>query len=160
PNRKLYLQYLGAAATLVEDRARGEQALRDVIATATANPTASYAPLVRASAFDALVESIAGSGDARAVLALLGERLRAPSFDRCGLGVAAWNRLIVAALDAGGNPVLETHEIPSGDVLLPPAHVVSPAIRARLAGCQRVEVVAPPYFGAPGLLDDGVAWVY
>ena len=161
PNRKLYLEYLGAAATLVEDRARGEQALRDVIATATANPTASYAAWVRASAFDALVESVAASRDARAVLTLLEARLTAPRFDRCVIGVASWNRLVVAALDAGGNPVLETREIPGGDVLLPAAQVVSPAIRARLTGCRRVEVLAPaPYFGAPGLLDDHIAWVY
>jgi hypothetical protein len=161
PSRKLYLEYLGAAATLVDDRARGEQALRDAIAAATATPTASYAPLVRANAFDALVESVAASRDARAVLALLGERLTAPRFDRCVLGVASWNRLIVAALDAGGDPALEVREIPGGDVMLPPAQVVSPGIRARLAGCRRVEVLAPaPYFGAPGLLDDRVAWAY
>lgn len=160
-NRKLYLEYLGAAATLAEDRAHGEQALRDVIAAATADPTASHATLVRASAFDALVESVAAAHDARAVLALLRERLAAPAFDRCVLGVASWNRLTVAALDAGGDPVVEIRDIPAGDVILAPAQVVSPAIRARLTGCRRVEVLAPaPYLGAPGLLDDRIAWVY
>ncbi len=160
-NRKLYLDFLGAAATLVEDRPRGEAALRRVIEAANADPHGKYAPLMRGSAFDALVESIAGSGNAKAVLALLTERLGAPSVDRCLLGIASWDHLVVAVLDGGGNPALETREIPDGDVMIPPPDVVSPAMRARLAGCRRVDVVAPgPYFGAPNLLGVDVAWVY
>ena len=160
-NHRLYLDFLDAAATLVEDRPRGEAALRRVIAAADADPHGTYAPLMRLSAFDVLVESAAGSGSAKAVLALLTERLRTPSFDRCLLGIASWDHLIVAMLDADGNPALEMREIPDGVVTLPPSEVVSPAMRARLAGCRRVDVVAPgPYFGAPKLLGDGVAWVY
>ncbi|HET7505647.1 MAG TPA: CHAT domain-containing protein [Kofleriaceae bacterium] len=161
PRRRLYLEFLGAAATLVEDPGRGAAALRQVIATATADPSQTYAPLARASAFDALVDSAATTGDAGAVLALLAERLGAPSFPRCVLGVASWNRLVVAARDADGNAVLEAREIPDGLVMIPPGEVVSPALRAKLAGCRRVEVLAPaPYFGAPRLLGDDLAWVY
>ena len=160
-NRRLYLDFLGAAATLVEDRPRGEAALRRVIAAANADPHGKYAPLMRGSAFDALVESIAGSGNAKAVLALLTERLGAPSVDRCLLGIASWDHLVVAVLDGGGSPALETREIPDGVVTIPPPDVVSAAMRARLAGCRRVDVVAPgPYFGAPNLLGVDVAWAY
>jgi len=160
-NRRLYLDFLGAAATLVEDRPRGEAALRRVIAAANADPHGNYAALVRGGAFDALVESTAGSGNAKAVLALLTERLGTPSVDRCLLGIASWDRLVVAMLDAEGRPALETREIPGGVVTIPPPEVVSAAMRARLAGCRRVDVVAPgPYFGAPRLLGDNVAWAY
>jgi hypothetical protein len=161
PNHRLYLDFLGAAATLVEDRQRGEAALRQVIAAANADPHRTHAPLMRASSFDVLVESAAGSGDAKAVLALLTERVAAPSYDRCVLGVASWNRLVIAMLDAGGKPALETREIPTGVVVLPPQDVISPTLRARLAGCPRVEVLTSgPYFGAPKLLGDDMGWLY
>jgi hypothetical protein len=157
-DRRLYRAFLEAAATLVEDRPRGEAALRQVIAAASADPTVPYAPLVRASAYDALIEV---SGDGKAVLDLLSERMAAPRFDRCALGIAQWNRLIVAALDGRGQPALEVREVPEGMMRIPPAEAVSSAMRARLAGCPRVDVVAAaPYLGAPRLLDDRVAWVY
>jgi hypothetical protein len=156
--RRLYRAFLDAAATLVEDRPRGEAALRQVIAAASADPTVPYAPLVRASAYDALIEV---SGDARAVLDLLSERMAAPRFERCALGIAQWNRLVVAALDGRGQPALEVHEVHESMMMIPPAEAVSPAIRARLADCPRVDVVAAaPYLGAPRLLEDRVAWVY
>ncbi|HEX3475532.1 MAG TPA: CHAT domain-containing protein [Kofleriaceae bacterium] len=156
--RRLYRAFLDAAATLVEDRPRGEAALRQVIAAASADPTVPYAPLVRTSAYDALIEV---SGDGKAVLDLLSERMAAPRFDRCALGIAQWNRLVVAALDGRGQPALEVREVPEGMMMIPPAEAVSPAIRARLADCPRVDVVAAaPYLGAPRLLDDRVAWVY
>ena len=157
----LYVEFLRAAATLAEDRPRGELALRQVIADSDADPARPFARQVRALAFDAIVESIARSDDAKAVLALLTERLRTPSFDRCVVGVAAWNRLVVAVLDADGRPALDTREIPEGVVMVPPSEVVSPALRARLDGCRRVEVVTPgAYFGTPRLLGGEVAWVY
>jgi len=162
PHQRLYLDYLGAAATLVEDRARGEAELRRVITAADARPDATYAALVRASAFDALVESAAAAGSASIVLALLSERLGAPRFERCVLGVASWSHLVVAAFDAGGKSVLDApRDVPEGAVMIPAAKVVSPAMRARLASCPRIDVVAPgPYLGAPRLLGDDVAWVY
>jgi hypothetical protein len=160
-SRKLYLEFLRAGAMLAEDPQRGEPALRDLITRATANPDQAFAPLVRASAFDVLTESVAVSGGARAVLALLTERLSAPTFERCVLGLASWNRLIVALLDGDGTPALETREIPEGVVMIPPSEVISPAMRARLAGCRRVDVIASrPYFGAARLLGDDLAWVY
>jgi cellulose synthase operon protein C len=161
-NQRLYLDYLGAAATLVEDRARGEAGLRRVIAAADARPDATYAQLMRASAFDALVESAAAAGSASTVLALLSERLGAPRFERCVLGVASWNRLVVAAFDADGRSVLDApRAIPEGAVMIPAAEAVSPAMRGRLARCPRIDVVAPgPYLGASRLLGDDVAWVY
>jgi cellulose synthase operon protein C len=46
-------------------------------------------------------------------------------------------------------------------VMVPPREAVSKAMREHLADCPRVDVVAAaPYFGAPQLLDDRVAWVY
>ncbi|HEU4730183.1 MAG TPA: CHAT domain-containing protein [Kofleriaceae bacterium] len=161
PQRRLYLAMLGAGATVAEDRARGAAALRQVIDAATADPGQAYAPVARAAALDVLVDATAASGDASGVLALLAERLGTTSYPRCVLGVASWSRLVVAARDADGNAVLETREIPAGLVMIPPAEVVSPAVRAKLAGCRRVEVLAPaPYFGAPRLLGDDLAWVY
>lgn len=160
-NQRLYLDFLGAAATLVEDRARGEAALRRVIATANADPAATYAPLMRASSFDVLVESAAQAGDAAAVVRLLAERLGTPRPDRCALGIASWNRLVVATLDREGRPALERRDIPEGMVMIPPRDAVSPQMRAHLADCQRIDVLtAAPYFGAPRLLDDRAAWVY
>ncbi len=157
-DRRLYRAFLEAAATLVEDRPRGEAALRQVIAAANADPTVPYAPLVRTSAYDALIEV---SGDGKAVLELLSERMAAPHFDRCALGIAQWNRLVVAALDSRGRPALEAREVPDGMVMIPPAEAVSAAMRARLADCPRVDVVAAaPYIGASRLLDDRAAWVY
>jgi cellulose synthase operon protein C len=156
-----YADFLDAAATLVEDRPRGEAALRQAITRADADPSQSYAAQIRGSAFDALVESAAESRDPDAVLALLAERLRAPRLDRCVLGVASWNRLVVAVLGADGKAVVDRRAIDAGVVMVPPAEVVAPALRARLNGCRRVEVLAPaPYFGAPRLLDDRIAWVY
>ena len=166
PSRKLYVDFVGAAATVAEDRARGEAALRQVIAAADAHPGAAFAPLVRDSAFDVLTDAAAGAGTgdagrARAVLGLVAERLRAAAPDRCALGIASWSRLVVAALDAQGRPALDIRDIPEGEVMIPSPEAVSSSVRAHLAGCRRVEVVAPgPYLGAPGLLGDGVAWVY
>jgi hypothetical protein len=160
-NAQAYADFLDAAARLVEDRPRGEAALHHVIARVTADPSQSYAALMRGGAYDALVESAAASHDADAVLTLLGERLGAPRLDRCVLGVASWNRLVVAVRDADGAAVIDSRPIDAGIVMVPPAEVVSAALRARLTGCRRIEVLAPaPYFGAPGLLDDRVAWVY
>jgi hypothetical protein len=158
---RVYLEFLRAAGTLVEDRPRGEAALRQTIAETTADPAQPFAAQVRAVAFDVLVESLAATSDARAVLALLTERLGAPSLQRCALGIASWNRLVVAVLDAAGRPALETRDVPEGVVIVPPSELVSPALRARLAGCHRVDVVTPgPYFGTPQVLGDDVAWVY
>jgi CHAT domain-containing protein len=159
-NRRLYLDWLSAAASLVEDHPRGEAALRRVLAAST-DRQQPYAGKVRALAFDALVESAAKSNDATTVFELLTERLGTPRFERCMLGVASWSRLVVAVRDAGGRDALETLEIPAGAVMIPPSRVVALTLRARLAGCPRVDVVAPgPYFGAPGLLGDDVAWLY
>jgi hypothetical protein len=159
--RNLYLDFLKSGATLAEDRERGELALRAVIAAATANPHNAYASLARASAFDALAESTAGAGGAKAVLALLTERLGTDRFERCVLGVASSSRLVVALLDAEGAPALETREVPEGVVMLPASDAVSPTMRARLAGCHRVEVLtAGSYFGAARLLGDELAWAY
>jgi hypothetical protein len=160
-DRQLYRDFLEAAATLVEDRPRGEAALRRVIAASHVDPPLPYASQVRASAYDALVESSAVSGDARAVLGLIAERVAAPRFDRCALGIASWNRLVVAALDGRGQPMLDTRAIPEGAVMISPRDAVSRAMRDHLAGCPRIDVVAAaPYFGAPQLLDDRAAWVY
>lgn len=160
-NQRLYLDFLGAGATLVEDRARGEAALRRVIAAANADPAATYAPLMRASSFDVLVESAAQSGDGIAVVRLLADRLGTPRPDRCALGIASWNQMVVATLDSEGRPELERRDIPEGKVMIPPRDAVSPGMRAHLAGCQRIDVLtAAPYFGAPRLLNDRAAWVY
>ena len=160
-NQGVYLEVLRAAATLAEDRPAGEAGLRHVIATTTADPSLPYAADSRAIAFDALIESVAVARDASAVLELLAERVGAPRFTRCVVGAASWNRLVVAALDAGGLPSIEIREIGEGELAIPPPEVVSPALRARLAGCARVEVIAPgSYFGSARLLGDDVAWVY
>lgn len=164
-NQGVYLEFLLAAAALAEDRSAGEAALRQVIDQTTADPSLPYAQDSRAMAFDALVESVAASGSpsgrAAAVLALLAERIAAPRFTRCVVGAASWNRLVVAARGADGLPAIETREIPEGTVAIPAPEVVSPAMRARLAGCERVEVIAPGcYFGSARLLGDDVAWVY
>jgi hypothetical protein len=158
---RLYLDFLSAGANLVEDRPRGEAALRLVIEAASTYPIATYAPLVRASSLDLLVESNGQSGNATAVLGLLTERLGAPRLDRCVLGIASWNHLVVATLDGEGRLDLETRDVPEGMVMIPPRDAVSPRMRAHLANCRRIDVLAAaPYFGAPGLLDDRAAWVY
>jgi len=158
---KLYVEFLAAGVALAEDRARGAAALRKVIDAATADRSATYASDVRGPAFDALVDSAAASGDAAAVIGLVTERLGAPRLERCALAVASWNRLVVAALDSAGRAQLDVREVPEGAVMIPPRDVVSPALRARLAGCVRIDVVASgPYFGAARLLDDRIAWSY
>jgi hypothetical protein len=160
-NQRLYLDFLTAGATLVEDRARGEAALRRVIATANADPAATYAPLMRASSFDVLVESAARSGEPAVVVGLLAERLGTPRPQRCALAIASWNELVVATLDREGRPALERRAIPEGMVMIPPRDAVSPRMRAQLADCGRIDVLtAAPYFGAPRLLDARAAWVY
>jgi hypothetical protein len=160
-NQSVYVNALLAAAALADKRPEGAPALRQVIDTTSADPSLPYAEQSRALAFDALVESVAAAGDAKAVLALLTERLGAPGASRCVVGAASWNRLVVAALDAEGRPALELRDIPDGAVMIPSTEVVPPALRARLARCRRVHVVTPgAYFGAPGLLGDDVAWVY
>lgn len=160
-NQKLYLGLLRAMATVVEDRAPGEAALRQVIEAADADPSATNAAVVRATAFDVLVESTASSRDAAGLLGLLSRRLGAPRFDRCALGVASWNRLVVAAIGSDGRPLVDVRDIPDGAVMIPPRDAVSPELRAHLAGCARVDVfAAAPYFGSPRLLDDRAAWVY
>lgn len=160
-HQALYLGFLSAAAMLVEDRASGEAALRKVIEAADADPGATNAQEARAGAFEALVDSTARSRDASALLGLLSRRLGAPVFDRCALGIASWNHLVVAVIDADGRPAVEVRDIPDGAVMIPARDAVSPELRARLASCRRVDVVAAaPYFGAARLLDDRVAWVY
>src|SRR5262249_7958758 len=139
----------------------GEAALRRVIAAANADPAAIYAPLMRASSFDVLVESAAQSGDGAAVVRLLAERLGTPRPDRCALGISSWNQLVVATLDSAGRPDLEHRDIPGGRVMTPRADAVSPEIPAPLAGCHRIAALpAARYFGAPRLLDDRAAWGY
>ncbi|HEY0189472.1 MAG TPA: CHAT domain-containing protein, partial [Kofleriaceae bacterium] len=139
----------------------GHQALRAVIQATAEAPSRPNAPMVRGLAFDALVDAAATAARGDEVLALLAERLGAPDGAPCVLGVASWNRLIVAVRDARGEVALEARELPAGQIRLPAHAVVSPAMRARLAGCARIAVLAPgPYFGAPRLLDDEVAWSY
>jgi len=80
----------------------------------------------------------------------------------CALGVASWNRLVGRGDRQRRRPAGSTsRDIPDGAVMIPPRDAVSPELRAGLAGCARVDVVAAaPYFGSPRLLDDRAAWVY
>ncbi|MGH9885212.1 MAG: CHAT domain-containing protein, partial [bacterium] len=160
-NLSSYVHYLRAAATLMTDRARGEAALRGVIADANAAPGEPNAPYARASAYATLIERAAAAGDADGVLTLLAHRLGVATPGHCLVGVAQWNRAAVAVRGADGTAAVQLREVPEESILLPPTELIPDALQARLAGCRRVEVMASgPYFGRAGLLPPSMAWAY
>lgn len=160
-NLTSYVHYLRAAATLLTDGARGESALRGVIADANAAPGEPNAPQARASAYATLIEHAAAAGDADRVLALLAHRLGVAIPGGCLVGVAQWNRAVVAVRGNDGAAAVQLRDVPEGEILLAPGDLIPRALQARLAGCRRVEVMASgPYFGRAGLLPPSMAWAY
>jgi hypothetical protein len=156
-----YVRYLRAAATTMTNPARGEAALRGVIADANAAPGEPNAPQARASAYATLIELAGAAGDADNVLALLAHRLGVAIPGGCLVGVAQWNRAVVAVRGADGAAVVQIRDVPEGSIMLPPGELIAGSLQARLVGCHRVEVIASgPYFGRANLLGPTMAWAY
>lgn len=160
-NQSSYIRYLRAAATITTDRAGGEAALRRVIADADAHPGAPFAALARSTAYSTLVEVAARANEADGVIALIAGQMRVAAPERCAVGIAQWNQVAVAVRGAAGQRAVETREVPERQLALAPGELVSPALRAALAGCARVEVLTQGrYFGMAGVLEPTVAWAY
>jgi hypothetical protein len=132
-----------------------------VIADANAAPGEPNALQVRASAYAALIELAAAAGDAENVLGLLAHRLGVAVPGGCLVGVAQWNRAVIAVRGADGAVAVQTRDVPDGSIMLPAGDLIPGSLRARLVGCRRVEVMASgPYFGRAGILDSTLAWAY
>ena len=95
------------------------------------------------------------------MLGLLAGRLGVPTPEGCLVGIAQWNRAVITVRGVDGVAAVQTRGVPDGAVMLPPRELIPAPLRARLAGCTRVAVMASgPYFGAAQVLPPTMAWAY
>jgi CHAT domain-containing protein len=158
-----YVDAIEGRLLAARDPAAARPLLRRAIEAADrVGPYDADAVKARSDAFTALIALSAGEPDHAATLALLAEAAHTPLRSACTLGVMvdAERVLIVAR---GADHAIVQHFDPRGrrtralnaDALIPGP------VRAALAACARVDVLAlPPVFGLAHLLPAELAWSY
>jgi hypothetical protein len=148
-------------ALLERDAPAGRTLLRQAIASAETRPRSdSIAPRARSAAYFALIMDAARDGRAAEALDDFAAQLGVHTPERCALAVAVDdNRMTAVTRDANGRAAVRFG--PRTVLLPPPDELVPPEVRARLAGCAEVHVLAlPPLHGNPDLLPPEIAWSY
>jgi len=145
------------------DRAAGTRLLRKAIASADAMPSDVVADKARADAYAVLALDAATAGDEPRTLEVIAEELGLPLPARCAVGITSDDgRLITVVRDVDG---ADHGARPSARRARADAAAAPPAIPAALArtlaGCPRVQVMAPAALqGQPRVLPRELPWSY
>jgi hypothetical protein len=159
--RRLYGEYLLARARLAADGEPRVAALEGVLARAAALPDEGYPHAIRVGANSALAEHAARTGAAERALAAIAARMGAQLEAGCAVGVNHDDRVTIVVRGPDGRAEAAIREVPEGQRVLDAQALIPAALRQRLAGCERVDVLATgPYLGVPGLLGPQVRWAY
>lgn len=158
---RAFLDLADGRLVIDRDPAAGEKLLRAAIErAATAPPTDLNARKAAAFSYSVLAVAAAVRGDGDGALATLSQELGTPPPARCALGLAVEDRDAVAIARGPDGKVAVHHQTRSTTAIDPSALVPS-ELRAALAGCAVVDVIArPPIDGTSRLLPDNVAWRY
>ena len=144
---------LVARVSLSIDRAGAEATLRRLLAAPKAERVEDNTAL--------LLEALASDGKPDQAIAALAAQLHVDVGDHCVVGIGDADRVTVVVRGRDGSTASELRDVPEGQRVLAAEHVVSPALRARLAGCARIDVLAlGPYLGLPRVLDASLPWAY
>jgi tetratricopeptide (TPR) repeat protein len=166
PGRRAFLDHVEGRLLIERDRAAATVLLEQSIATAGAAPGDAEARRARSYSYAVLALDAARAGEWERVWKLLGEEAGFAPADRCTVGVAVDDdRALAVIRDAAG--AIHGHFDGRRGAPAPAANdeavrtLVPEALRARLAACEAVEVVArAPIHGAPALFGGDVAWSY
>lgn len=162
PGERAMLDQTEGRLLLDRDRAAGIALLERAIGEADAlDPGDIDARKARSYAYVPLTLDAGHAGEWERVWTLLGRAARITPASRCGVGAAADDGTsVVVVRDADGASHGAFDATRSG-LAIDAAHLVPPALEAKLRGCSEVDVVArPPVQGLPQLLPDDVAWSY
>ncbi|PTL83439.1 CHAT domain-containing protein [Vitiosangium sp. GDMCC 1.1324] len=159
---RIFLDYLEGRVVIERDSARGQRLLRDAIDRAERQPVDNIqARKARASSLAVLAIDALRTGVPQQALEAISRAMELPTPERCALGFAMDDeRLVMVARDGQGRTRGELQvQVTTGP--LEPEKLVPESLRTHLAGCPRVEVLAPaPLQGRPSLLPPEVAWSY
>lgn len=152
------------------DRQRGEALLRGAMRLATQDGLARKdlnALKALTYSYTSLIFDAGKRGEVDAALRLFEEEWRAGSMgtlpERCLLAITydAPERLLAIARGPTGGPPVASYDANLTKPLSYLTRLVPSPVRAALAGCQKVDVVArPPLYGRKGLLPPDMAWSY
>lgn len=163
PGELLLLSHSEGRLLLEQDRARGEQLLRQTIAEAERLPRSSAeAREARAYSYTSLLMVAGKAGEWTRVRSLFAEEAGSELPTRCLLAVTA-DRERTLALALGPEGRLEAHYDESRHQPLgeDARGIVPEALAASLRSCEEVSVLArPPLHGRAGVLPDDIAWRY
>ena len=165
PGELAYIDYLEGRLLIERDPHAGERLLRRAINSAdrvinsdNGRRVKVAAEKARAYSYSVLIQSAGQRGEHADALSLLAEEVRMPPPERCALGLAREESLVIVvrgvdgALKAKFRP-LKPRENLSDDWRVPED------IAAAVAGCEQVDVYArAPFFGRAMLLPDETAW--
>ncbi len=160
PGQVAYLDHIEGRLMARTDAAAGEALLRRAIAGASEHPESEAARRARSYSYAVLVMEATRASQPERILQLVAEELGVAPPPRCVVAVAAAEGSAVVARGADG--VLHASLEPvSADADFDTSRLVPADIRAALAGCEVVDVLAlPPVRGRPDLLPPEIAWRY
>jgi hypothetical protein len=156
-----FLDLADGRLVIDRDPAAGEKLLRGAIARTSGAPSTDLnARKAAAFSYSVLAVAAAVRGDGDGALATLAQELGVPPPARCALGLAVEDRDAVAIVRGADGKVVVHHETRTATAIDPDA-LVPADLRAALAGCTDVDVIArPPIEGTSRLLPDDIAWRY
>ena len=159
--RRAQADVLQARLVIGRDRPAGERMLTQALAEAAQAPDDVDAKRARAYAYlTRAVEAALAGDDAAALTALAADAGTTPP-QRCALGIAIDEERIVTVLRGADGRMGSQIDRHRTSLALDPERLAPPPLRARLAGCQEIQVFAPPpVHGLPRLLPPELAWSY
>lgn len=159
---RLYNEFLLSRGQLaITDSPETVATLRAVVAKAATRTSDHYARKVRVAGLSALAERAARRGAAAEALAAVAEQIGVKLGEGCAVAINHGDRVAIIIRDANNVMTADIREPPEGQRLIPASELLPRTVRARLANCARIDVLATgPYFGAANLLDRELRWTY
>lgn len=157
PSELAFLEHIEGRLLIRRDRAAAHALLRKAIAMADELPAGDVpAQKARSHSYMRLIADASAHGEHERALSLIAEEQGLEAPDRCVVGIASEQEIVVVARGADG--ALATVRQPFGTGVAA-ERVVPEEIRRVLSGCETVDVLArAPYFGSPRLLPSDLAW--
>jgi tetratricopeptide (TPR) repeat protein len=157
PGELAFLAHIEGRLLIQRDRAAGHALLREAIAQADELPAGDVpAQKARSHSYMLLVRDASAHGEHERALSLIAEEQGVEVPDRCVVGIASEQEIVVVARGADGAILAGRQPFGAG---VAAERVVPDQIRRALSGCETVDVLArAPYFGSPRLLPADLAW--
>ncbi|HZI16341.1 MAG TPA: CHAT domain-containing protein, partial [Myxococcus sp.] len=164
PGDKAYARYIEGRFLLEQDRAKGEQVLREAIAQAkTLRRDDMRGREAWALGNSSLVTEAGRAGEYPRALELMAEQLETPLPARCALAISVHGERTVLVARGPGGEIHGHYEADRKESFsrVDSSRLVPDALRAVLRPCERVEVLAwPPVLGRTDLFPPDVAWSF